>query len=31
MRSSANIITLDDLIEEVTRIDNNLYELELEN
>jgi hypothetical protein len=31
MRSGANIVTLDDLIEEATRIDNDLYELELEN
>jgi hypothetical protein len=31
MRSSANIITLEDLIKEVTRINNNLYKLELKN
>jgi hypothetical protein len=31
MRSSANIVTLEDLIKEVIRIDNDLYELELEN
>jgi hypothetical protein len=31
MQSSANIVTLGDLIEEATRIDNDLYELELEN
>ena len=31
MRSSANIVTLEDLIKEVTRINNNLYKLELEN
>jgi hypothetical protein len=31
MRSSANIVTLDDLIKEATRIDNDLYELELKN
>jgi hypothetical protein len=31
MRSSANIITLEDLIKEVTQINNDLYKLELEN
>jgi hypothetical protein len=31
IQSSANIITLDNLIKEVTRINNNLYELELKN
>jgi hypothetical protein len=31
MRSNANIVILEDLIKEVTRINNNLYELELEN
>jgi hypothetical protein len=31
MQSGANIVTLEDLIKEATRIDNNLYELELEN
>ena len=31
MRSSANIVTLEDLIKKATRINNNLYELELEN
>ena len=31
MQSSANIVTLENLIKEVTQIDNDLYELELEN
>jgi hypothetical protein len=31
MRSGANITTLNDLIEEATRIDNDLYEVEIEN
>ena len=31
MRSRANIVTLEDLIKEVTQIDNDLYELELKN
>jgi hypothetical protein len=31
MRSGANITTLNDLIEEVTRIDNDLYEVEIKN
>ena len=31
MQSSANIVTLEDLIKEVTRIDNDLYKLELKN
>jgi hypothetical protein len=31
MRSSVNIITLEDLIKEVTRINNDLYKLELKN
>jgi hypothetical protein len=31
MQSSINIITLDDLIKEVTQINNNLYKLELKN
>jgi hypothetical protein len=31
MQSSANIVTLEDLIKEATRINNNLYKLELEN
>jgi hypothetical protein len=31
MQSSANIVTLEDLIKEATRIDNNLYKLELKN
>jgi hypothetical protein len=31
MQSSANIITLENLIKEVTQINNNLYKLELKN
>jgi hypothetical protein len=31
MQSSANIVTLENLIKEVTRINNNLYKLELKN
>jgi hypothetical protein len=31
MRSAANITNLEELIEKMTRIDNDLYELELEN
>jgi hypothetical protein len=31
MRSSANIIILDNLIKEVIQINNNLYKLELKN
>jgi hypothetical protein len=31
MQSSANIVTLENLIKEVTQIDNNLYKLELKN
>jgi hypothetical protein len=31
MRSAANVTNLEELIKKITRIDNNLYELELEN
>jgi hypothetical protein len=31
IRSGANITTLNNLIEEVTRINNDLYEVEIEN